>query len=134
MAVSEVVIVDSALLPLFVHAFITDREEVIGVLFGHVDKNADGTTTAWVLGSMVIPTGDQQSDRVEIFAERLCEATEEAEKMSVKYSQPLRVVGWYHSHPRITHYPSHVDLKTQGTASELLPERLGGPHPVGISC
>lgn len=24
-----------------------------------------------------------------------------------------RVVGWYHSHPKITVQPSHVDLRTQ---------------------
>ena len=27
---------------------------------------------------------------------------------------PVRVVGWYHSHPHITCTPSHVDVRTQG--------------------
>ncbi|NXT76491.1 BRCC3 deubiquitinase, partial [Zapornia atra] len=27
--------------------------------------------------------------------------------------RPMRVVGWYHSHPHITVWPSHVDVRTQ---------------------
>ena len=33
----------------------------------------------------------------------------------------LRVLGWYHSHPRITVHPSAVDLRTQVSRQSLLP-------------
>ena len=32
---------------------------------------------------------------------------------SAEHKTSLRVLGWYHSHPRITVQPSHVDLRTQ---------------------
>jgi BRCA1/BRCA2-containing complex subunit 3 len=35
--------------------------------------------------------------------------------MAARYNQPLRVIGWYHSHPHITVWPSHVDLRTQAS-------------------
>lgn len=50
---------------------------------------------------------DKKKDRVEISSEKLSEALDEAERLG------LRVIGWCHSHPRITVWPSHVDLKTQ---------------------
>lgn len=28
-------------------------------------------------------------------------------------SSPIQVLGWYHSHPHITVWPSHVDVGTQ---------------------
>ena len=33
--------------------------------------------------------------------------------LAAETGRPLRVVGWYHSHPHITVWPSHVDLQTQ---------------------
>merc|ERR1712061_433285 len=36
-----------------------------------------------------------------------------AEDLSVQYKRSLRILGWYHSHPKITVQPSHVDLRTQ---------------------
>lgn len=35
------------------------------------------------------------------------------QRLATETGRPLRVVGWYHSHPHITVWPSHVDLKTQ---------------------
>lgn len=49
-----------------------------------------------------------QADRVEISPLQLSAATLKAEKLSVKVSKPIRVLGWYHSHPHITVQPSHV--------------------------
>jgi hypothetical protein len=33
--------------------------------------------------------------------------------LAVASQRPLRVLGWYHSHPHITVWPSHVDVNTQ---------------------
>uniref|UniRef100_A0A8B9GNM0 BRCA1/BRCA2-containing complex subunit 3 n=1 Tax=Amazona collaria TaxID=241587 RepID=A0A8B9GNM0_9PSIT len=35
------------------------------------------------------------------------------EKLAEMTGRPMRVVGWYHSHPHITVWPSHVDVRTQ---------------------
>ena len=44
----------------------------------------------------------------------MIKTTEFAEDLSKKLQKPnLCVVGWYHSHPNITVWPSHVDLRTQ---------------------
>jgi len=49
-----------------------------------------------------------QADRVEISPLQLSAATLKAERLSVKVSKPIRVLGWYHSHPHITVQASHV--------------------------
>jgi len=51
---------------------------------------------------------DKRKDRVEISYEQLTEATEKAEAVAKELNRPLRIVGWYHSHPHITVFPSHV--------------------------
>ena len=44
----------------------------------------------------------------------MIKTAEFAEDLSKKLEKPnLCVVGWYHSHPNITVWPSHVDLRTQ---------------------
>lgn len=56
---------------------------------------------------------DRRKDRVEISAEQLSSASQIAEDMAIAAKRPLRVIGWYHSHPHITVWPSHVDVRTQ---------------------
>lgn len=51
---------------------------------------------------------DKKKDRVEISSLQQCEAATEAEKLADKLGLPVRVLGWYHSHPHITVCPSHV--------------------------
>ncbi|NXL95877.1 BRCC3 deubiquitinase, partial [Alectura lathami] len=36
-----------------------------------------------------------------------------AHRLAEMTGRPMRVVGWYHSHPHITVWPSHVDVRTQ---------------------
>lgn len=50
----------------------------------------------------------KESDRVEISPEQLCEGAEYAEELSKRLNRPMRILGWYHSHPHITVWPSHV--------------------------
>ncbi|KAL2917687.1 hypothetical protein HK105_202560 [Polyrhizophydium stewartii] len=56
---------------------------------------------------------DRRRDRVEISSEELSRALSEADSLG------LKVVGWCHSHPKITIHPSHVDLGTQLTLQSL---------------
>ena len=51
---------------------------------------------------------DKQPDRVEISPEQLSSGAIEAEALGEKMRRPVQVVGWYHSHPHITVWPSHV--------------------------
>lgn len=37
-------------------------------------------------------------------------AAAEAERLTVELKRPMRVLGWYHSHPHITVCPSHVGM------------------------
>ena len=67
----------------------------------------------------MIPRCDKRSDRVEIAPEALCQVTEEAEALSASIQRQTRVIGWYHSHPRITPYPSHIDLASQLTYQSM---------------
>lgn len=51
---------------------------------------------------------DKQPDRVEISPEQLSSAAIEAEVLGDHLKRSIQVVGWYHSHPHITVWPSHV--------------------------
>lgn len=55
----------------------------------------------------------KEKDRVEIDPESLSEAMYESEKLSKEAGFPIDVIGWYHSHPNITVFPSQVDINTQ---------------------
>ena len=72
-----------------------------GLLIGDVTDDGDSVTlTAIRIGRRMT----KQKDRVEIDDAVSIEASEYAESMG------KRVLGWYHSHPRITVHPSHLDL------------------------
>ncbi|PZC84406.1 hypothetical protein B5X24_HaOG204980 [Helicoverpa armigera] len=66
-----------------------------------------------IVSSVILRRLDKKPDRVEISEEQLVQATLRAEELATEVNRPLRVVGWYHSHPHITVWPSHVDLATQ---------------------
>lgn len=61
-----------------------------------------------IVSSIILRRSDKKPDRVEISEEQLVQAAEHAEKLKYQIGKPLRVVGWYHSHPHITVWPSHV--------------------------
>jgi proteasome lid subunit RPN8/RPN11 len=52
-------------------------------------------------------------DRVECSGAQMAEVALQAEKITAATGRTTRVVGWYHSHPHITVFPSHVDVDTQ---------------------
>ncbi|KAG8233212.1 hypothetical protein J437_LFUL013266 [Ladona fulva] len=91
------------------HALSTEKEEVMGLLIGEIDMNAKAKISAVVM----LRRSDKSKDRVEISPEQLTDATIRAEELARVMGQPMRVLGWYHSHPHITVWPSHVDVQTQ---------------------
>ncbi|XP_034840257.1 lys-63-specific deubiquitinase BRCC36-like [Maniola hyperantus] len=92
------------------HALSTEKEEIMGLLIGEVHNN---NTLVSIVSSVILRRLDKKPDRVEISEEQLVQATLRAEELVAEVGRPLRVVGWYHSHPHITVWPSHVDLATQ---------------------
>eukprot|EP00041_Stephanoeca_diplocostata_P008293 m.121053 g.121053 ORF g.121053 m.121053 type:complete len:254 (+) comp17260_c0_seq6:185-946(+) len=93
------------------HALSTEREEVMGLLIGETGSYAH--PVAKVSALLILNRVDKRKDRCEISSEQLVAATSYAETLARSSGRPLRVVGWYHSHPHITVWPSHVDLHTQ---------------------
>ncbi|KAJ3310715.1 BRCA1 BRCA2-containing complex, subunit 3 [Boothiomyces sp. JEL0838] len=82
-------------------ALSNEMEEVAAMLLGSTEEDV------YISSCVFLVRKDKRKDRVEISSEQLSEAMEKAEKLG------LRVIGWMHSHPKITVFPSHVDLKTQ---------------------
>lgn len=74
---------------------------------------------------MLLRRSDKRRDRVEISAEQQAEASTYAEELAPVDGQPLRVCGWYHSHPHITVHPSHVDVNTQANYQAMDPHFVG---------
>ena len=79
-----------------------EDEEVAALLLGKV---VDGTVQ--ISRACLLPRKQKKKDRVEVGDQDLSRGMQLAESLG------LVVVGWAHSHPHITIWPSHVDLKTQ---------------------
>lgn len=107
-----------------VHSLTTEKEEIMGLLLGDIlEEKLDEQTThdplqnkqlvahVWALSIQV--RSDKQRDRVELSPQAVSLASEEADRLSRELGRPTRVIGWYHSHPQFTVFPSHVDLRTQ---------------------
>ncbi|CAL8279937.1 unnamed protein product [Merluccius merluccius] len=110
MAVSAVHLEADALLVCLNHALSTEKEEVMGLCLGEAEPAA----VVHVRSVIILRRSDKRKDRVEISPEQLSAASTEAERLAARTGRPrLRVVGWYHSHPHITVWPSHVDVRTQ---------------------
>ncbi|CAE6919478.1 BRCC3 [Symbiodinium sp. CCMP2456] len=90
------------------HALMSENEEIMGLLLGDVEGSE---VRIWC--SMTLRRSDKQPDRVEIAPEQLVQAVHVADELNKVLQCRTRVVGWYHSHPHITCFPSHVDLRTQ---------------------
>ncbi|XP_064211341.1 lys-63-specific deubiquitinase BRCC36 [Tribolium castaneum] len=94
----------------FQHALTTEKEEVMGLLIGEVNEQS---CISYISACVILHRSDKQPDRVEISPEQLCTASGYAEELASKLHRPMRVLGWYHSHPHITVWPSHLDVRTQ---------------------
>jgi len=115
MALQEVRCSADVYLVCLTHAMCTEKEEVMGLLIGEVDASR----VAHISSVIILRRSDKQPDRVEISPEQLTRAAEKAEAVG------KRVIGWYHSHPHITVWPSHVDVRTQALY-QMMDERFVG--------
>ncbi|NXK40051.1 BRCC3 deubiquitinase, partial [Piprites chloris] len=130
MAVQAVHLEADAFLVCLNHALSTEKEEVMGLCIGEVPPRRgeralpggsgalwrDGVDTSRIVhihSVIILRRSDKRKDRVEISPEQLSAASTEAEMLAEMTGRPMRVVGWYHSHPHITVWPSHVDVRTQ---------------------
>uniref|UniRef100_A0A1B6DTV1 MPN domain-containing protein n=1 Tax=Clastoptera arizonana TaxID=38151 RepID=A0A1B6DTV1_9HEMI len=93
-------------------ALSTEKAEVMALLLGEYKEEDDGNVL-YILALKIPLRLDKKKDRVEMSPQQLVEATEYASEFSKKCGRELRIVGWYHSHPHITVYPSQIDLGTQ---------------------
>lgn len=71
----------------------------------------DGNEEAHISSLMIPRRSDKKKDRVEISDEQLVLAADYAASLADELGCKLRVLGWYHSHPHITVWPSHVGNK-----------------------
>ncbi|XP_029650271.1 lys-63-specific deubiquitinase BRCC36 [Octopus sinensis] len=120
-AVVSVQLESAAYLVCLTHALSTEREEVMGLLLGEIDEKK----VAHISAVIMLRRSDKQADRVEISPEQLSAASIKAEELAIELKQPLRVLGWYHSHPHITVWPSHVDVQTQAMYQMMEPGFIG---------
>lgn len=118
--IEKVIISSDAYRGLLAHAFTTDEEEVLGLLFGEV-----GPTLVKIWGSLSLRRNCKEKDRVEVEDIQLSNAMEQADELSQLVRQNCTLRGWFHSHPKITVFPSHVDLRTQETLQGLAPDFIG---------
>lgn len=110
------------------HALSTEKEEVMGLLIGEISDNSVG----YVHSVIMLRRSDKRKDRVEISPEQLSNASTQAEMIGfrTRAKRPMRIIGWYHSHPHITVWPSHVDVRTQSIYQMMDQDFFG----VIISC
>ncbi|NXX69761.1 BRCC3 deubiquitinase, partial [Spizella passerina] len=134
MAVQAVHLEADAFLVCLNHALSTEKEEVMGLCIGEVPPAGgrpwkgrvaalpvDTNRIVHIHSVIILRRSDKRKDRVEISPEQLSAASTEAEisfstdsrRLAKMTGRPMRVVGWYHSHPHITVWPSHVDVRTQ---------------------
>lgn len=102
------------------HALSTENFEVMGLLIGDSVKGVANISAVVILSRL-----DKQKDRVEISTEQLLEAAANAERLTEELKRPMRVLGWYHSHPHITVCPSRVDERTQETYQTMASDFVG---------
>lgn len=79
------------------------------IVFEQIDEKEN---VSHISACMILHRSDKQPDRVEISPEQLCGASAYAEQLASTLNRPMRVIGWYHSHPHITVWPSHVGRLT----------------------
>ncbi|XP_013415313.1 lys-63-specific deubiquitinase BRCC36 [Lingula anatina] len=94
MAVTAVHLDSDAFMVCLAHALSTEREEVMGLLMG--ETCTYGCVFISVIQYMLY-----------IFILNCYY------RLAHELQRPIRVLGWYHSHPHITVWPSHVDVRTQ---------------------
>lgn len=103
------------------NSFVTEQEEVLGMLYGNLVQHE-----IHIWGCINLVRNCKEKDRVEVDEMQLSSAMHKAEELSLSLGEESFLVGWFHSHPNITIFPSHVDLNTQSSLQSL------GQHFVGL--
>ncbi|XP_054708907.1 lys-63-specific deubiquitinase BRCC36-like [Uloborus diversus] len=91
------------------HALSTEGEEIVGLFVGEINSEK----VAHISAVLILRRSDKRKDRVEISPEQLSNASTEAERLAHILKRQVRIVGWYHSHPKLTVWPSLIDVNTQ---------------------
>ncbi len=108
------------------HALSSQSEEVMGLLIGQAQRDENDQTVIEISALRIVPRLDKRPDRVEVSDDQMILATQVVEDLAKKEDKPgLSVIGWYHSHPKITVWPSHVDLRTQFSYQSLSKHFVG---------
>ncbi|XP_022421983.1 lys-63-specific deubiquitinase BRCC36 isoform X2 [Delphinapterus leucas] len=113
-AVQAVHLESDAFLVCLNHALSTEKEEVMGLCIGEL--NDDPRLTPSELFTFILSSscGVLIRGRIEWkFLQSSCLQPRQRQRLAELTGRPMRVVGWYHSHPHITVWPSHVDVRTQ---------------------
>jgi len=97
------------------HSLLTEAEEVMGILLGKALNYKDNEifNNIQIFSAISLSRKCKEKDRVEFDEIQISQASELAEQLSKNTNTEIYVVGWYHSHPKITIPPSSVDLSTQ---------------------
>jgi BRCA1/BRCA2-containing complex subunit 3 len=95
------------------HALVTDSEEVMGLLLGNIKHDPEIGQIINIISTICLTRKCKAKDRVEFDEIQIAKASEIADSLASEHNIEVNVVGWYHSHPKITIPPSSVDLATQ---------------------
>lgn len=98
------------------HALLTEGEEVMGLLLGNVEIQEISGIKSQIINifsTICLTRKCKEKDRVEFDEIQVSLASGNADNLSKELRIEVQVVGWYHSHPKITFPPSQVDLNTQ---------------------
>ncbi|KAL4692788.1 hypothetical protein H8959_016598, partial [Pygathrix nigripes] len=126
------------------HTLSTEKEEVMGLCIGELNddprsdskfactgtemrtvaEKVDAVRIVHIHSVIILRRSGKSKDRVKISSEQLSAASTEAERLAELTGRPIRVVGWYHSHPHIIVWPSHVDVRTQAMCQMIDQEGL----------
>eukprot|EP00049_Salpingoeca_infusionum_P015639 m.306010 g.306010 ORF g.306010 m.306010 type:complete len:532 (-) comp15914_c1_seq5:2488-4083(-) len=122
--VDQVLLTHQAYSSILAHAHSTESLEVMGLLIGEL-RVKGSTSVSLITHAEILTRSDKRKDRVEISAAHQSQAAIKAERISKATKRNLTVLGWYHSHPHITVWPSHVDLRTQHQYQSLSSQWIG---------
>lgn len=95
-----------------IHCHILSYINLIHTCFQTKPTTDENEVEAYIYAMKIPHRLDKKKDRVEISSDQLIAAREFAEKLSQKFNREVRVLGWFHSHPHITVWPSHVGKRT----------------------
>ncbi|XP_019483179.1 PREDICTED: lys-63-specific deubiquitinase BRCC36 isoform X2 [Hipposideros armiger] len=113
-AVQAVHLESDAFLVCLNHALSTEKEEVMGLCIGELNDDTRLTPSELFTFILSSSCGVLIRGRIEWkFLQSSCLRPQQRRRLAELTGRPMRVVGWYHSHPHITVWPSHVDVRTQ---------------------